>query len=242
LNFSRGRIVGAKQTVIKPPPLLPPPSPSLDIGEALACASGPISGTPPAYDWKKVDSIPGWFDREEADWLAFAVAHCGVNGRFVEVGSFCGRSSFVIASSMGAGGFLWCIDPWLYPDIRSGILFTPGQFQAVHESDTPKVVFDKNMQAFKNHYRAIVGMSPEAGKDVPDRLEFVFLDGGHDEFSVSRDLLLWWGKLRRGGILCGHDYGNSAFPGVVQAVDRFSATTGVDIWRGGGLMFYMVKP
>lgn len=63
-----------------------------------------------------------------------------------------------------------------------------------------------------------------ASKWVADgTLDLVFLDGDHSYDGVKADLLAWAPKLKRGGILSGHDY-NSDFPEVVQAVREFLAS------------------
>jgi len=53
-------------------------------------------------------------------------------------------------------------------------------------------------------------------------LDFAFLDGDHSEPGVTIDML-WWGALKHGGLLCGHDYGGARWPGVKKVVDRFAA-------------------
>lgn len=70
--------------------------------------------------------------------------------------------------------------------------------------------------------------SDEAAGLLPDSsLDFVYLDARHDEASVGEDLALWYPKLKRGGILAGHDYLDGDRPegrfGVKTAVDRFFA-------------------
>lgn len=50
--------------------------------------------------------------------------------------------------------------------------------------------------------------------------DLVFVDAIHDEENVDRDCRLWKPKVRKGGIMCGHDYDNKRFPGVKIAVDR----------------------
>ncbi len=47
----------------------------------------------------------------------------------------------------------------------------------------------------------------------------IFLDGGHDEARVSAEIFQYGRLLRRGGLLCGHDYNNREHPGVRAAVD-----------------------
>ena len=61
----------------------------------------------------------------------------------------------------------------------------------------------------------------EAARAVPDgSLDFVFIDADHSYDAVAADIAAWRGKVRSGGILCGHDYGHVRFPGVKRAVDE----------------------
>ncbi len=51
-------------------------------------------------------------------------------------------------------------------------------------------------------------------------LDLVFIDvDPHDYEECSRDIKLWLPKIRPGGIISGHDYGQ-AYPGVVKAVSE----------------------
>lgn len=61
-----------------------------------------------------------------------------------------------------------------------------------------------------------------AADSIPDiHLDFVFIDAQHDYESVKQDIGLWLPKVRKGGLICGHDHDDN-FPGVVQAVkERF---------------------
>lgn len=50
------------------------------------------------------------------------------------------------------------------------------------------------------------GISWQVSKVVADgSLDFVFIDAGHDYDSVSKDLQSWTPKVRKGGVICGHD-------------------------------------
>lgn len=53
-----------------------------------------------------------------------------------------------------------------------------------------------------------------------DSLDFVFIDADHTYEGVSADIAAWRPKIRRNGMLMGHDYNEKMFPGVVQAVDE----------------------
>lgn len=50
--------------------------------------------------------------------------------------------------------------------------------------------------------------SEQAAPMVPDNsLDFVYIDGDHMFNAVMLDTLLWYRKVRMGGVLCGHDFG-----------------------------------
>lgn len=60
--------------------------------------------------------------------------------------------------------------------------------------------------------------SIEASKLIPDNsLDIVFIDGEHTYEAVRADIKAWLPKLKKGGILCGHDYQVETM-GVIHAV------------------------
>lgn len=50
-------------------------------------------------------------------------------------------------------------------------------------------------------------------------LDFVFIDGEHSYQAVKADIEAWRPKIRSGGLLIGHDYKPTRFPGVCRAVE-----------------------
>ena len=54
----------------------------------------------------------------------------------------------------------------------------------------------------------------------PGSLDFVFIDADHTYEAVSADIKAWRPKVRKGGLIGGHDYGKPGFPGVKIAVDE----------------------
>lgn len=51
------------------------------------------------------------------------------------------------------------------------------------------------------------GYSADVAPTVPDgSLDFVYIDGNHVYDAVMQDLTLWAPKVRKGGIVSGHDY------------------------------------
>jgi len=65
--------------------------------------------------------------------------------------------------------------------------------------------------------------SVEAAAEIPDEsLDFVFIDADHSYEGCKSDIEAWAPKVKRGGLIAGHDYENTAFPkfGVRRAVDE----------------------
>ncbi len=53
-------------------------------------------------------------------------------------------------------------------------------------------------------------------------LDFVYLDNDHGYEHLSRELELWYPKIKPGGMIGGDDYVNEVFVGVRKAVDEFA--------------------
>ena len=61
-------------------------------------------------------------------------------------------------------------------------------------------------------------------------IDFVYIDADHEYESVRKDIAAWHPKIRRGGIISGHDYSSS---GVYKAVnERFNLVNKYDgnVW------------
>ena len=66
----------------------------------------------------------------------------------------------------------------------------------------------------------INALSMDAVKRFPDEsLDFVFIDANHDYEFVVEDIAAWSKKVRKGGIVCGHDYVEGRGFGVIEAVN-----------------------
>lgn len=66
-----------------------------------------------------------------------------------------------------------------------------------------------------------------AAKDFTiDSLDFIYFDQQHDYDSVKSDLVLWWPKLRKGGISGYRNYSESN-AGLKKAIDEFVLSSGI---------------
>lgn len=168
------------------------------------------------------EQIPGWFDYAAVYDRAIAQAHDGAV--FVEVGAYLGRSSVYLASRIQRAGKrirvyvvdLW--DGWFYDDFHRQ---TP-----MPESSDVFWHFVRNVRrvGVEDVLFPLRMASEKASSLFEDgTVDFVFLDGDHGYESVRRDLRCWFPKVKRCGLLGGHDYVREEYPGVRRAVDEFLA-------------------
>lgn len=55
-----------------------------------------------------------------------------------------------------------------------------------------------------------------------EELDFVYIDGAHQFDYVVTDIAMWGQKVRKGGIISGHDYDETLFPDVIRAVNNYA--------------------
>ena len=156
------------------------------------------------------------------DTLPDALNALGLDGRGAEIGVRKGEFSELILSRW-SGKQLLSIDPWMSDD--------PERYRDI--SNVSGEDHERYFAEAQGRLRAFGGRSwiwrlksDEAAPHVEEgSLDFVYLDARHDAASVTRDLELWWPKVRPGGVISGHDYLDGELPegtfGVKSAVDRF---------------------
>ena len=81
--------------------------------------------------------------------------------------------------------------------------------------------------------------SGDAVKDIPDNcLDFVYIDGDHSYDFVMLDIIVWGRKVRKGGIVSGHDYFyNNDKEGrrakVTQAINDYTKVHNIEFYITG---------
>lgn len=118
---------------------------------------------------------------------------------------------------------LYMVDSWVEHDKDSEYA------KSDYHGKLPQVRQDElhdhtvNVTSFaKERAKIIRKDSLEAAKDFEDHsLDFVFIDADHTYEATKADIGAWMPKVKKGGLLCGHDYENER-PGwgVKQAVDE----------------------
>jgi hypothetical protein len=79
----------------------------------------------------------------------------------------------------------------------------------------------------------------DAAKDFSDEsLDFVYIDGAHDFKNVTDDINIWSKKVRKGGVISGHDYiavdRKRDVIEVKQAVDAYVSANKINPWYALG--------
>jgi hypothetical protein len=74
--------------------------------------------------------------------------------------------------------------------------------------------------------------STTAAQIVSDNsLDFIFIDTNHSYENVLSDIRAWTPKVKKGGLITGHDYNEPHCPGVAQAVNEvFSLVNTAPDW------------
>lgn len=162
--------------------------------------------------WKEVEQITGWFSRDEAIAMQRIVKQLAPGARLVELGSFQGRSSVVIASVLSKDSRLYCVDHF------EG----SAEHQGQADLDNLLEIFINNIKKFHvdNKIRALAMTTLEAATKFTEKsLDLVFIDASHDYESVKSDILQWYPKIKPGRFLICHDYQTPGWPGVAQAIE-----------------------
>ena len=72
--------------------------------------------------------------------------------------------------------------------------------------------------------------STEAVKEFDiGSLDFVYIDAAHDFDNVMRDIIEWGMRVKKGGIISGHDYANNRHCGVEDAVNIYAKHHGYKV-------------
>jgi len=148
----------------------------------------------------------------------------------LKVGAEIGTSKGVYAEKFGKAGLkLYCVDPWLdYPDYCRGD--ANWQRDLDHQYNRTKDL----LAPYDCHL--IRKLSMDALNDFEDEsLDFVYIDGNHEFMYVLNDIHQWSRKVKKGGVISGHDYFYSDPHGfeiikVKEAVDVYTKHYGIKNW------------
>jgi predicted O-methyltransferase YrrM len=164
---------------------------------------------------ESVAKVDGWMTPDQGRRLFAAAARCRPGGRIVEIGSFRGKSTIVLATAALDGVEVVAIDPHAGND-RGPQEFVGFEAEAADDHD----VFNANLRAAGVAGRVlhVRSFSDAAHADVGDPIDVLYIDGAHRYAPARRDIADWGRRVADGGTMLIHDSFSSI--GVTLAILR----------------------
>jgi hypothetical protein len=214
---------------------------SMSLATNLA-AKLPMSEIELASLFRHADLIPGMCDHEKIYALYEIARHCA-SGDIVEIGSWWGKSAFVLARLAHCFeiGNLLCVDPWsndhMVQHDEKGLV---DSWSAQMDAEEALIVFQMNLLPYSlkhvnylrmpstdgaKHYRAQCSATTEAFGTTNYRghIAILHIDGNHSYDAAKADILCWSGFVVRGGWIVFDDYIWPYGDGPQRAGDEFLA-------------------
>ena len=164
---------------------------------------------------ERVSDIEGWMTPGQAATLYDAAVHCPPDGQIVEIGSFRGRSTIVLAAAAAPGAEVVAIDPHAGND--RGPQEIDGFEDAAADDHT---VFNQNIEGagVAPRIRHVREFSDAAHAAVDGPIDVLYIDGAHRYAPARADIVSWGRRVDDGGVMLIHDSFSSI--GVTLAILR----------------------
>lgn len=164
---------------------------------------------------KRMTSVEGWLTESEATGLYNTTRRLTPPIVAVEIGSWHGKSSIMIAGGICATrgqGALYALDPFVGAD-------------GYAEGRSPSPSKTEFLDRFRNNVRAaglerfvipVKGYSHDIVRTWKRPIDFLFIDGDHQYEQVIRDFEDWSPHVKKGGFIAFHD--TYTWPGPTRVV------------------------
>ena len=162
-----------------------------------------------------VDGVEGWMTAGQAATLFDAARSCPPDGTIVEIGSFQGRSTIVLASAAAAEVEIVAIDP------HAGNDRGPQEIDGfADEAADDHAVFNSNLEnaGVADRVRHLRMFSDVALAKVDGKIDVLYIDGAHRYGPALADIRSWGQRVDTGGTMLIHDSFSSI--GVTMAILR----------------------
>nr|WP_223206151.1 class I SAM-dependent methyltransferase [Streptomyces xanthii] len=157
------------------------------------------------------EAAKGFMPLDEGLALYAAAVEAGALGLpLLEVGTYCGRSTILLADAARAAG----VSALTVDHHRGSEEQQPGWEYHDPETVDPVVGLMDTLPTFRrtlhaagleDHVVALVGKSPRVAKAWGGKLGLVFIDGGHTDEHATADYEGWAPHVAEGGLLLIHD-------------------------------------
>lgn len=174
-----------------------------------------MTGAPASFGvvWDRADGVEGWLKPEQGRRLFDSARSLGPAATVVEIGSFRGRSTIVLAQAAPDDARVVAIDP------HGGGDRGPGEIAPdTDRGDADYAAFTANLAAagVAHRVRHVRKPSAEALGDVSGDVELLFVDGAHRYGPARADIVDWGDRVTSGGTMLVHDAFSSV--GVTRAL------------------------
>ena len=185
-----------------------------------------MAGPPTSFKevWDRASGVDGWLTPQQGQRLFDAARTLGPGPTVVEIGSFRGRSTIVLAAAAPTDAEVVAIDP------HGGGDRGPGEIApnaAVGDADY--AAFTNNLAAAGVAHRVthVRKLSAHASNDVDGEVDLLFVDGAHRFVPARSDIVQWGDRVGDGGTMLVHD----AFSSVGVTLALLSTTAVSTRWR-----------
>jgi predicted O-methyltransferase YrrM len=188
--------------------------------------------------WSAVALVQGWMTADQGRALFDAARSCPPGGTVVEIGSFQGRSTIVLALAAGDDVEVVAIDP------HAGNDRGPQEIEGFADEaadDHATFVANLSRAGVQDRVRHLRMFSDDALSRV-DTVDVLYIDGAHRYAPARDDIRQWGAKVTDGGTLLIHDSFSSI--GVTAAILRELLTSARFryVRRSRSLAIYRVDP
>jgi predicted O-methyltransferase YrrM len=172
-------------------------------------------------EFKKNEEIPGWFGIGDIKGLS-ELASSVTDGTIIELGSMHGRSAYCLSKSSPTSK-IFCLDYW------SGWMCKTAD--GIERSNSLET-FKSYTTECENVTAVQLFLDKKTEPSWEEPVDMVFIDISHTNPDDWNVIEFWLPKIKKGGIICGHDYyceKNSKivhYPDVVENVARLETMLG----------------
>ncbi|MEQ1702982.1 MAG: class I SAM-dependent methyltransferase, partial [Ilumatobacteraceae bacterium] len=149
-----------------------------------------------------VRDVDGWMSPDQAERLYRAAAGTHAGDTIVEIGSFRGRSTIVLASAAPEGVAIVAIDP------HAGNDRGPNELEGFAEAAaSDHEIFNANLAAagVTDRIRHVRAFSDAAHAEIDGEMAVLYVDGAHRYAPARADIRDWGKRVTPGGTLLIHD-------------------------------------